>query len=213
MGFRCPCSFLSAMDTSPCHHVVSAGIHCGEKRTRSVLLVPGNNGSIRENRRQLPMEYRKEYGSCADMPEDMMLRQALSDTLRCSCSQNGRLGQGCPSTAENRGRSSCGNRCCNRSARQENGSGGSIDMPGGTPGCTPGGCVTGNCIAGNCIAGPHVDPLSGFPLAMAYVPNQPWEGIQEPEDALSSGTLFTGLLFPWHPSRCGASKGCGCGRN
>lgn len=211
--------FVSAMDSAPCHHIFPDGIHCGEKRIRSVLLYSSNNGSIRENRRQLPMEYRKEYGSCTDMPEDMMLRGALSDTLRCSCSQNGRPGQSCP-TVENRGRDSgCGcsngsvNRCSNRSSRQENGSGGPSDD---------------GCMAGSCVAGPRVDPLSGFPLAMAYVPNQPWEGIQEPEDALSGGTLFTGLLFPWHPSRCGASqcgssyrdpshrdasKGCGCGRN
>lgn len=124
------------------------------------------------------MEYRKEYGNPADMPEDAVLRQALADMGTCPCSGNGqssRSGQSCPVCP---GKS--------RSSRQE---------------------------MGSCVAGTGVDPLAGFPLAMAYVPNQPWEGIQEPEAALASGTLFTGLLFPWRPSRCSGNKGCSCGRD
>lgn len=137
------------------------------------------------------MEYRKEYGGSADMSEEQMLSRVLSDMdatgcRTCSCnrsSQNTRTG--------------CGSRCssgCGCNGNNDTGSG-------------------GQQVSGSCVAGSSVDPLSGFPLAMAYVPNQPWEGIQEPEQALSSGTLFTGLLFPWHPSRCGESRGCGCGRN
>ncbi|MBQ8642531.1 MAG: spore coat associated protein CotJA [Clostridia bacterium] len=63
-----------------------------------------------------------------------------------------------------------------------------------------------------CISGAGIPALNGFPLAMAYSPNQDWENILEPEEALSKGTLFTGLLFPWYPSRCHDNKDCGCGR-
>lgn len=35
------------------------------------------------------------------------------------------------------------------------------------------------------------------PLAMAYVPYQQWNGASTPEEALSSGTLFPELVFPF----------------
>lgn len=134
------------------------------------------------------MEYRKEYGSSTDMSEEQMLRRVLSDMDDTGCRSCS-----CNRSSQN---TRTGSRCASNCTCNGNG-GGQQDVP----------------SSGSCVAGSGVDPLSGFPLAMAYVPNQPWEGIQEPEDALASGTLFTGLLFPWHPSRCGESKGCGCGRN
>lgn len=63
-----------------------------------------------------------------------------------------------------------------------------------------------------CIAGRGVPTLQGLSLAMVYAPNQDWVGILEPEEALAKGTLFSGLLFPWYPSRCHESRNCGCGR-
>jgi hypothetical protein len=40
------------------------------------------------------------------------------------------------------------------------------------------------------------EPCGGV-LAMAYVPNQRWEGLYEPEQALRRGTLFKGLDLPF----------------
>ena len=65
----------------------------------------------------------------------------------------------------------------------------------------------------SCISGRSVPLLSGFPLAMVYSPNQEWDGIMEPEEAHAKGTLFSGLVFPWYPSRCHEDKSCGCGRD
>ncbi len=60
-----------------------------------------------------------------------------------------------------------------------------------------------------CVAGAGIPTLAGLPLVMAYVPNQEWEGILEPEEALEAGTLFTGLNFPWYPSKCRKNGRCG----
>lgn len=38
---------------------------------------------------------------------------------------------------------------------------------------------------------------SSVPLAMAYVPFQQWGDTKSPEDALSDGTLFSDLVFPF----------------
>ena len=43
----------------------------------------------------------------------------------------------------------------------------------------------------------NVAPLRGFPLAMVYAP----------EEALSRGTLFPALHYPWYPAAC--DRGCG----
>ncbi len=64
-----------------------------------------------------------------------------------------------------------------------------------------------------CTSGRGVPTLHGFSLAMVYSPNQDWDGILEPEEALAKGTLFSGLLFPWYPSRCHENRDCGCGRD
>lgn len=49
----------------------------------------------------------------------------------------------------------------------------------------PGGTVSSN-------------PLSGFPLAMAYVPYQSFEELNEPTKALECGTLFGALYMPFY---------------
>ena len=49
----------------------------------------------------------------------------------------------------------------------------------------PGGTVSSN-------------PLSGFPLAMAYVPYQSFEGLNEPHKALECGTLLEALYMPFY---------------
>lgn len=53
----------------------------------------------------------------------------------------------------------------------------------------------------------NVAPLRGFPLAMVYSPEQEWQDLYEPEDALAHGTLFTALDYPWYPAAC--NRGCG----
>ena len=42
------------------------------------------------------------------------------------------------------------------------------------------------------------NPLTGFPLAMAYVPYQRFEEINEPARALECGTLFQALYMPFY---------------
>ncbi len=52
--------------------------------------------------------------------------------------------------------------------------------------------------------------MKNFPLAMAYVPMQEWEGIVDDETAFARGTLFEALHLPWYESAC--DKKCGkCG--
>lgn len=41
------------------------------------------------------------------------------------------------------------------------------------------------------------DMPSNPQLAMAYVPFQQWGNTMQPDDALSSGTLFSDLVFPF----------------
>ena len=69
------------------------------------------------------------------------------------------------------------------------------------------------CQENPCISGKGLPTLQGLSLAMVYSPNQEWDGILEPEEALAKGTLFSGLLFPWYPSRCHEHRDCGCGRD
>ncbi len=59
----------------------------------------------------------------------------------------------------------------------------------------------------SCINHPR---MCGFPLAMAYVPEQEWEGIMDDEEALRRGTLFEKLDLPWYHSACDDEGGkCG----
>ena len=50
--------------------------------------------------------------------------------------------------------------------------------------------MPGNTVSSN--------PLSGFPLAMAYVPYQNFEELNEPAKALECGTLFKELYMPFY---------------
>ena len=42
------------------------------------------------------------------------------------------------------------------------------------------------------------NPMTGFPLAMAYVPYQSFEELNEPCKALECGTLFQALYMPFY---------------
>ncbi|MDD6211861.1 MAG: spore coat associated protein CotJA [Clostridiales bacterium] len=46
------------------------------------------------------------------------------------------------------------------------------------------------------------DSLHGMPLAMAYVPWQTWQNICDLDKALSIGTIFQDLYYPWEVGRC-----------
>ena len=41
--------------------------------------------------------------------------------------------------------------------------------------------------------------LAGYPLAMAYTPDQIWQELYEDDEALAQGTLFRELDFPFCP--------------
>ncbi len=116
-------------------------------------------------------------------------KPASGDDRSCGCEKpaqhSGKL-CGCGASSQNPVRP-CG---CDTQARQE--------MPDSRPDCDE-----------PCIAGAGIPTLAGLPLVMAYVPNQTWEGILEPEEALAAGTLFTGLHFPWYPSKCRKNGRCG----
>ena len=177
------------------------------------------------------MEHRKEYGSPRDMLDDALLQRVLEDlskedTRRCGCSGTPRSGCGCQNhtspadknpkpdrtgcgcihdrndrLAPNNARSGCGCKNSEHSANQ----------------LYSRGEAENNALCplqpDPCISGRGVPPLQGFSLAMVYAPNQDWDGILEPEEALAKGTLFSGLLFPWYPSRCREGRDCGCGRD
>lgn len=40
-------------------------------------------------------------------------------------------------------------------------------------------------------------PFENWPIAMAYVPFQPWEETYEPEQAMEAGTIFPSLNLPF----------------
>lgn len=42
------------------------------------------------------------------------------------------------------------------------------------------------------------NPMTGFPLGMAYVPYQPFDDLNEPCKALEQGTLFRALYKPFY---------------
>lgn len=51
-------------------------------------------------------------------------------------------------------------------------------------------------MANNCPC--HSDPLSGMPIAMAYVPWQCFHDVYEPDKALQYGTIFPELNKPFY---------------
>ena len=52
---------------------------------------------------------------------------------------------------------------------------------------------TQNRVTDRCMS----DPLSGMPLAMAYVPWQEWQNLYSAEKALCRGTIFEELDKPF----------------
>ena len=66
---------------------------------------------------------------------------------------------------------------------------------GAMPEAEDAGCAD-NCTSGRC-------PLSGYPLAMVYSPEQGFENMYEPEEGLARGTLFKALDMPFEgDGRC-----------
>lgn len=64
---------------------------------------------------------------------------------------------------------------------------------------------------GCCPVSPPSSPLfwsEPSPLAMAYVPMQPFQNLYDMEKALQRGTLFSELDFPFEIGFC--ARGCGC---
>lgn len=47
------------------------------------------------------------------------------------------------------------------------------------------------------------NPMTGFPLAMAYVPYQNFDELNEPNKALEQGTLFRALYKPFYGQKRG----------
>lgn len=167
------------------------------------------------------MEHRKEYGSPRDMLDDALLQRVLSEMTNDDTRRHGEK-SGCGCQRDNSpgshphipDRSGCG---CRDTASMT------------CPEIQPCGCSRNRnqmqsrkepqqntaypCPENACISGKGLPTLQGLSLAMVYSPNQEWEGILEPEEALARGTLFSGLLFPWYPSRCYESRDCGCRRD
>ena len=60
-------------------------------------------------------------------------------------------------------------------------------------------CITGCDSVNNGDVDSTVssNPMTGFPLAMAYVPYQHFDDLNEPCKALEQGTLFRALYMPF----------------
>lgn len=52
----------------------------------------------------------------------------------------------------------------------------------------------------------RINGLTGYPLAMVYMPDHDWDGLFDEEEALEHGTLFRPLELPFYPGKCR----CGC---
>lgn len=55
----------------------------------------------------------------------------------------------------------------------------------------------------------HYDTMHGLPLAMAYVPWQPWQNVSDGARGLSQGTIFEELIFPFEYVGPGCRNVCG----
>ena len=44
--------------------------------------------------------------------------------------------------------------------------------------------------------------MTGYPLAMAYIPWQQWKTLYDPAKGLSRGTIFEDLDLPFEKERC-----------
>lgn len=54
------------------------------------------------------------------------------------------------------------------------------------------------------------DCLKGMPLAMAYVPWQPWQDVANGCNGLNQGTIFNDLVLPFHCEDCKGERRCNC---
>ncbi len=168
----------------------------------------------------MKMENRNQYNSPRDRIDDALLIRLLNEEeplpeytctgerrdrsrTNCGCSGNGGSRSGGNSREWGENRKSCGrnndewNSCrdkrdncgcgdtrerqCNPMERQE--------TPGSGESCSAHGCLT------------------GYALAMAYMPDHDFDGLFDEEEALSHGTLFRPLEFPFYPG-CGGNCGC-----
>lgn len=129
------------------------------------------------------MEYRNNSRSPRDMVDDEMLARLLGD--ESTIGQYGRT-----SRSQRTGTCGCRNRSTSerptpyRMTRQEqNGSDNSDSC-----------CCEDNemCEVSTCLSGRH--------LAMAYHPDHEFDGMFDVDEALSHGTLFRGLEFPFYPA-------------
>lgn len=59
-----------------------------------------------------------------------------------------------------------------------------------------------NSTASDCACNAYSNDMFGFPLAMAYVPWQPWCNLYSTEQALNKGTLFQDLDLDFMGRRC-----------
>lgn len=59
-----------------------------------------------------------------------------------------------------------------------------------------------NSAASDCSCSSYSNDMFGFPLAMAYVPWQPWCNLYSTEQALYKGTLFQELDLDFMGRRC-----------
>lgn len=51
-----------------------------------------------------------------------------------------------------------------------------------------------------------VSPLSGYALAMAYIPDQEWADLFNEDDAINHGTIFTELCKPFYHGCAGSCR-------
>lgn len=148
------------------------------------------------------MDYRKNMKTPQEMIDPELLLRLMRENEpvtatfgNCVSRENRRKGNSCGCGCGNgnekndraeRTRNSCG--CGNGNERMRN------SCENLTRQEEPDRCPNESCV--------HDDCLQRFPLAMAYVPMQEWEGIYDDEAALANGTLFEALHLPWYPSAC-----------
>ena len=120
------------------------------------------------------MEYRKFSNTPRERIDDDMLERILNEEDLPCCSYGDSMRQ-----AAKRNGCGCGTGERRVMPRQE------MIPPADDNEICPDGCGKKNC-------------LSGYPLAMAYTPDQIWQNLYCDEDALSHGTMFTELYKPFY---------------
>ncbi len=139
------------------------------------------------------MDYRKNMNTPRDMIDPELLLRLMRENEPVTATFGG-CGSSCASRmTENRRKGNCG--CGNPGTPGMSGNTSRQENPDHRP--------CGESCAND-------DRMKNFPIAMAYVPMQEWEGIADDETALARGTLFDALHLPWYASAC--DKKCGkCG--